>query len=469
MRRRKSKQLTIEHLEITKMAAEGRGIGYHDGKIIFVDYAVPGDIVKVQTTKNKKDYAIASILEVIQPSEIRQEPVCEHFGVCGGCRWLHVPYDKQLAFKQQQVEEIFSKLGDLDFPPILPVLGAPEAYHYRNKMEYTFSDSGWLTSEQIQSGKRYDRRALGFHVPGRFDGVLNIYQCHLQDSLGDDIRNHIRDIALEKNYEFYSVRKHEGFLRNLIMRNNVQGEWMVTLSVAHEDMPAIEYILDSLVAQFPQITSLNYVINPKKNDTLYDLEIINYHGQAYLTETLDNIQYKIGPKSFFQTNSQQAKHLYDVVRRMATIDHQDTVYDLYTGTGSIALYVAQSAKHVIGIETVSEAIEDAKFNMELNQITNTTFIDASVENILDQKFIARYGKPQVVITDPPRVGMHAKVVEILLEAAPQQIVYVSCNPATQARDLKLLAEKYDIVEVQPVDMFPNTYHIENVVNLKLRA
>ena len=466
--RKANKRIIIEGLEITKMAAEGRAMGHHEGKVIFVDYGVPGDIVNVQTTVSKKDYAVASILEVITPAASRIQAICEHFGTCGGCRWQHIPYSEQLKFKQQLVQEAFQRIGHLTFSEISPIIGAPDVFQYRNKMEYTFSNRGWLTQEQIDSGQDFERKALGFHVPGRFDGVMQINQCHLQDDLGNQIRNFVHQYSLQKDFSFYNVKSNEGFLRNLIMRNNIAGEWMVTLSFGENNLEDIHSLLDELKENFPAIISLNYVFNPKKNDTLYDLDILNYHGAAYLTETLDDIQYKIGPKSFFQTNSKQAKNLYDVVRKMATIRPEHTVYDLYTGTGSIALYVAKTAKKVIGIETIAEAIEDAKFNMELNNISNATFIASPVEKILDQEFIAEYGKPDVVITDPPRAGMHEKVIEVLLAAAPQQIVYVSCNPSTQARDLSLLSEKYDINEVQPVDMFPNTFHIENVVNLKLK-
>ncbi len=450
------------------MAAEGRAMGRHDGKVIFVDYAVPGDILNVQVTKNKKDFAIASILEIVQPSVDRQKETCSHFGVCGGCKWQHIPYNKQLEYKQQQVEEIFRRIGHLNFPPIRPIIGAKDIYHYRNKTEFTFTDRGWLTQEQIDSGKEIDRRALGFHVPGRFDAVLHIDTCHLQQNLGDEIRKFIYQYALEHDFEFYNVHTHQGFLRNLILRNNLTGEWMVTVSFGENKPKEIEGLLHALAEKFSSIVSLNYVINLKKNDTLYDLDVINYSGSTYLTETLGNIRYKIGPKSFFQTNSRQAKALYDVVQRMATFSPEDTVYDLYTGTGSIALYVAQSAKRVIGIETVGEAVQDAAFNKSLNNIHNAELIEASVEKILDDEFIQKHGKPDIIITDPPRAGMHSKVIDILLHAEARQIIYVSCNPATQARDLSRLTEKYDIIEVQPVDMFPQTYHIENVVNLFLK-
>lgn len=451
------------------MAAEGRAMGHHEGKVIFVDYAMPGDILKVRTTKNKKDFAIASILEIIEASPDRQEAICEHFEVCGGCKSLHIPYNKQLEYKQLQVEEAFQRIGHLEYPKIQTILGAKEIYHYRNKMEYTFSNRGWLTQDQIDSGADIDRRALGLHVPGRYDGVLHLNQCHLQDVVGNEIRSFIYDLAIQNDFTFYNVKAHEGFLRNIIMRNNIEGEWMITISFGENKTDEIELILKALKEQFPTITSLNYVINEKKNDTLYDLDIINYYGEAYLTESLGKVKYKIGPKSFFQTNSQQAKSLYDVVNNMLNIQAADTVYDLYTGIGSIALYVAQTAQKVIGIETIGEAIEDANLNVDINQINNATFIEASVEKILDEDFIKTHGQPDIVITDPPRVGMHPKVIEVLLQAQPKQIVYVSCNPATQARDLNLLAEKYDIIEVQPVDMFPNTYHIENIVNLGLKA
>ncbi|MCO5229880.1 MAG: 23S rRNA (uracil(1939)-C(5))-methyltransferase RlmD [Chitinophagales bacterium] len=466
--RKANKRVIIEDLEITKMAAEGRAIGRKDGKVVFVDYATPGDVVNVQTITNKKDYAIASIINIQQAAPYRIQPVCEHFGTCGGCRWQHIPYQQQLHFKQQLVEEAFQRIGHLKHPAIKPIIGAPDVYSYRNKMEYTFSNRAWLTQEQINSGEDFDRRALGFHVPGRFDGIMQINKCHLQEDIGNQIRNFIYSFATSHQFSFYDVKNHGGLLRNLILRNNIAGEWMVILSFGESDENKMFQLLDAIKAHFPQIISLNYVVNTKKNDTLYDQDIINYWGVAYLTEQLGELKYKIGPKSFFQTNSKQAKNLYDIVKNMATIHPDDIVYDLYTGTGTIALYVAQTAKKVIGIETVEEAIVDANFNMELNQIQNAKFVAAPVENILDEEFILQHGKPEVVITDPPRAGMHEKVIEVLLKAAPQQIVYVSCNPATQARDLNLLSEKYDILEVQPVDMFPNTFHIENVVNLKLK-
>lgn len=466
--RKANKRVIIEDLEISKMAAEGRAIGRKDGKVIFVDYATPGDVVNVQTSTNKKDYAIASIIEIKKAASYRQKPVCEHFGTCGGCRWQHIPYEQQLEFKHQIVEESFQRIGHLQHPKIQPIIGASDVYSYRNKMEYTFSNKAWLTQEQIDSEKDFDRRALGFHVPGRFDGVMQINKCHLQEDIGNQIRNFIYTYAISNNLSFYDVKNHDGLLRNLILRNNIAGEWMMILSFGKNEENNILGLLESVKAQFPQIISLNYVVNTKKNDTLYDLDIINYSGEPFLTEQLGNLKYKIGPKSFFQTNSKQAKNLYDIVKGMATIYPDDIVYDLYTGTGTIALYVAQTAKKVIGIETVEEAIADAKFNMQLNNIQNANFVVAPVENILDEEFIQLHGKPDVVITDPPRAGMHEKVIDILLKATPNQIVYVSCNPATQARDLGLLSEKYEITEVQPVDMFPQTFHIENVVNLKLK-
>ena len=469
MAKKRNKRVIIDDLLITQIASEGRGMGHHEGKVIFVDYAVPGDIVQVQTTINKKDYAIASILKIIQPAAYRQQSICEHFGVCGGCRWLHVPYDKQLEFKQELVEEIFKRIGKLTYPKINAILGAPDVYHYRNKTEYSFTQKGWLTQDQIESEENIDRRALGYHVPGRFDGIVHINHCYLQDSLGDSIRLFIYQYAVQHQLTFYDLRNHVGFLRTLILRNNLAGEWMVTLSFAEDHPEDIRNLLSAIKNNFNQITSLNFVINNKKNDTLYGLEVQNFDGNPFLIEQLGDLKFKIGPKSFFQTNSKQGKNLYDVVARMTQIQHSDTIYDLYTGTGSIALYVAQSAHQVIGIETVEEAISDARFNMELNGIQNTQFISASVEKILDQDFITLHGKPDIVISDPPRMGMHQDVVDILLQTAPRQIIYVSCNPATQARDLSLLAEKYEIIEIQPVDMFPNTYHIENVVNLQLKS
>lgn len=465
MKRKKKHHPDIEHLSIETIAAEGRGLGRHEGKVVFVNYGVPGDIVTVQPQTTKKDFVIGNIRQLEKAADYRIAPECAHFGTCGGCRWQHVPYEKQLEFKQQLVEESFKRIGKLDYPEIKPIIGAPSPYHYRNKLEFTFSAKGWLTIEQINSGATFDRKALGFHVPGRFDGVMQIENCHLQDSTGNDIRNFIDRFARERQWTYYDMSAHTGLLRNLILRNNLEGQWMVVVSFGENDPEKILTLMDAISAEFPQISSLNYVVNTKMNDTLYDQDIILYKGDAYILEQLGTLQFKIGPKSFFQTNSEQAKRLYDIALTMADIQQNDIVYDLYTGTGTIALYMAEKSKKVVGIETVAEAIEDAHFNARLNNIGNATFLAAQVENILDSAFIQEHGTPDVVMTDPPRAGMHPKVISVLLEALPKKIIYVSCNPATQARDLQLLQESYHISDVQPVDMFPHTHHIENVVRL----
>jgi 23S rRNA (uracil1939-C5)-methyltransferase len=464
--RKKNKNFSIQGLLVEQMAAEGKALARHEGKVIFMDYAVPGDIVTVQTEKVKKDYVLAKVVSIEKPSELRKNSFCTHFGTCGGCKWQHIPYETQLKFKYQLVEEAFKRIGKFEFPTLEPIAGAPADTYYRNKLEYTFSDRGWLTQVQIDSGESYERRALGFHVPGRFDALVHIDHCYLQENTGNEIRNFIYQLALEKNWSFYNMKMHEGFLRNLILRNNIKGEWMLTLSVAENIETAIHEVMNALKTQFPQITSLNYVVNTKQNETLYDQDIINFSGQPYILEQLGDIQYKIGPKSFFQTNSVQAKHLYDIVKEMACIEKNNLVYDLYTGTGSIALYLADQCQKVVGIETVPEAIEDAHFNATLNGINNTTFIAATVEKILDDEFIGLHGKPDVLITDPPRAGMHERVIEVLLQSGIPRIVYVSCNPATQARDISLLSEHYKVVRAKPVDMFPQTAHIENVVLLE---
>lgn len=469
VRRKKNKPQIIEHLLIESMAGEGRGIGRDQGKVVFVDYAMPGDRVTVKTKVSKKDYAIADIVQLEEGSQQRVPVFCSHFGLCGGCKWQHIPYDLQLVYKEQQVKEAFDRIGHLQYPGIQPIMGAPEDRFYRNKLEFTFSAKGWLTDEQIAGGETFDRRVAGFHIPGRFDSVLQVEKCWLQEDFSNQVRNFIRQWALEHDCSFYHVGENKGLLRNLILRNTSEGEWMVIISFGEDQRPLIQALLEAVAAQFLQIRSLQYVINTKHNDTLYDQEILCYKGAPFITERLGNKQYRIGPKSFFQTNSRQAKNLYDVVKRMADLKAPEVVYDLYTGTGTIALYVADQCAKVVGIETVPEAIEDAKVNAALNNSTNTVFVAAQVEKMLDPEFIASHGKPDVVITDPPRAGMHERVIEVLLQAAPQRIVYVSCNPATQARDLQLLSAGYEILEVQPVDMFPQTAHIENVVLLRSKA
>lgn len=466
--RKTAKRIEIDSLPIENIAAEGRGLGRWNGKVVFVDYAVPGDVVRVQSQVVKKDFVVGKIKEILEPAPYRREAVCTHFGTCGGCRWQHVPYEQQLKFKQQLVQEAFDRIGKLEYPSIQTIVGAPHETYYRNKLEFTFSGKGWLTQDQIESGADIDRRALGFHVPGRFDAVMQIDHCYLQETLSNSIRNFVHQFAMQRDWSFYNMSTHEGFLRNLILRNTLKNEWMVTVSFGENIPEQITELLDALDHEFPQIQSLNYVVNTKMNDTLYDQDIITYKGAAFILETLGHMTYKIGPKSFFQTNSLQASVLYDLVRKMAALKPDDHVYDLYTGTGTIALYLSRDCKKVVGIETIEDAIKDAHYNADLNKVNNADFVAAQVEKILDSDFIQQYGRPDVVVTDPPRAGMHEKVLDVLLEAAPRKIVYVSCNPATQARDLQRLSEKYVITAVQPVDMFPHTYHIENIVSLELK-
>ncbi|MEZ4887888.1 MAG: 23S rRNA (uracil(1939)-C(5))-methyltransferase RlmD [Chitinophagales bacterium] len=461
------KRKIVKELEITKIAAEGKGMARRDGKVIFVENAVPGDIADVYITKNRKDFAIGKVSEMKEPSTDRIDPFCEYFGVCGGCKWQYLPYEKQAHYKQAIVEESFQRVGKLEFPPLPPILQAEKSQYYRNKMEFTFSNKRWLSLEEVNSDTPIENRnALGLHVPGLFDKVVDIEHCYLQGEPSNDIRNEFRKYAKENELTYYDLREHTGFLRNLIIRTSTLGELMVIVSVAEPKQEVIEAILDYILRQFPQITSLHYVVNQKKNDTLYDQDIITYHGRGYIFEAFEDLKYKISPKSFFQTNPYQGVRLYQVVRDFADLKGDELVYDLYTGTGSIALFLARQCKQVVGIEEVEAAIVDAKFNAELNEMDNTAFYAGDVKEMLGGDFVAANGVPDVLVTDPPRAGMHRDVIERILEMAPAKIVYVSCNPVTQARDLQWLSETYSIEKVQPVDMFPHTYHIENVVLLK---
>lgn len=462
---RRNKRKTIEQVEITAIAAEGKGLGRQDGKVVFVDYGIPGDVVDVRLTKHKKDYAEGSILRLIKHSELREDSFCKLFGLCGGCRWQHISYQQQIAYKHGIVEESFRRIGKLTEYELQPILGCELTKGYRNKMEYTFSNQCWLTEEQIQSGDEIDRRALGFHVSGQARRVIDIEKCYLQDDLGNKIRNGINEFAKANDISFYDHYLHEGFLRNLIIRNTTPGEVMLLLCVGQNDEVLIEKMMQFVQDNFKEITSINFVINEKLNDTIYDLEVINYAGKDHIIEQLGDIKYRIGPKSFFQTNSHQAKLLFDLIVEYADIQINDVVYDLYCGIGSIGLYVAHLAQKVVGVETVPEAIEDAVLNMNLNGIKNTHFYAGSSERILSDEFLKENGRPDIVITDPPRAGMHKDVVQFLLRAEPQKIVYVSCNPVTQARDIQLLEEKYKLIKARPVDMFPHTYHVENVALL----
>ncbi len=441
-----------------------------DGLTIFVPFAVPGDIVDVEVYKRKHGYAEANLLAVRTPSPDRVVPPCGHFSVCGGCKWQMLDYSKQLVYKQKQVEDNFKHLGKFEFPELNPIIGAEKQYYYRNKLEYTFSTMRWLSYEDLrryEKGEFYEQRCLGFHVPGMFDKVLDIEHCWLQAAPSNDIRLFCKQYAIEHNLDFYDPRQQKGLLRNLIIRTASTGDLMVVLIVTKYNQE-VKDMLAALMERFPEITSLTFVINTKLNDAIFDLPFHLYAGQDYITEKMENLQFKVGPKSFYQTNSEQAYNLYKVVREFADIQKDEVVYDLFTGTGTIANFVAHQAKRVVGIEYVDTAVEDAKINSAQNNITNTEFVVGDMAKIFTDQFIAQHGKPDVIISDPPRAGMHPNVIEQLLKLEVPRIVYVSCNPATQARDLTLLDPKYRVEKVQPVDMFPHTQHVENVVLLKLR-
>lgn len=467
---RKRKELPLlEGVEITGVAAEGNAIARVDDYVVFVPYGAPGDVADIKLDRKKHSYAEGHIERLVRPSALRQEPRCGHFGTCGGCRWQHLPYEVQLANKQQQVVDALTRIAKVELPEISPILGSANIWGYRNKMEYTFSNKRWLSWEQMRSGEMVDNRnGAGFHIPGAFDKVLDIEQCHLQDSIGDRIRLFVKHYGMEHGIPFYDLREQRGFLRTLMIRTLYTGEIMVVLSVGEDNPELIREVLDAVRAEFPQITSLMYVVNTKVNDTIGDLDVQLHSGRPYVEEEMEGLHFRIGPKSFYQTNSLQAYELYKVARNFAGLTGKELVYDLYTGTGTIANFVARQARHVIGIEYVADAIEDAKINSRANGIENTEFYAGDMKDVLTDDFIAEHGRPDVMIVDPPRAGMHQDVVDVILNASPERIVYVSCNPATQARDLSLLDKKYRVTAVQPVDMFPHTHHVENVARLELR-
>ncbi len=467
---RKRKELpTLEQIEITDVAAEGNALAKVDGMVVFVPYGAPGDIVDIKITKKKKNYAEGRIVNLHKPGDIRVQPKCEHFTVCGGCRWQHLPYDFQLSCKQRQVEDAIQRIAKVEVPEVSAIVGSENIWEYRNKMEYTFSNKMWLTFEQLQSGEDIpDRNAAGFHIPGAFDKVLDINKCHLQDDFGNRLRTFIKDYGKQHGYTFYDLREQHGFLRTLMIRIASTGEIMAVLSVGEDNPQNIHDLLTAVKENFPEITSLMYVVNTKVNDTIGDQEIITFAGRDYIEEEMEGLRFRIGPKSFYQTNSRQAYRLYSITRDFAALTGNELVYDLYTGTGTIANFVAGKARKVIGIEYVPEAIADAKINSEVNRINNTLFYAGDMKDVLTDSFIEEHGHPDVMIVDPPRAGMHEDVVKVILNASPRRIVYVSCNPATQARDLALLDIKYRIDAIQPVDMFPHTAHVENVVSLTLR-
>lgn len=466
---RKKLDLILENVKIEAVAAEGKSLAHVDGTVVFVEFAVPGDIVNVKVTKKKKNYMEGFILEIVKPSEDRLQPFCEHFGICGGCRWQPLPYDMQLKAKQQQVWDQLVRIGHLEIPDISPILPSDKTKYYRNKLEFTFSNKRWIyNNEDPDSLTDEERLGLGFHVGKFFDKVLDIKHCSLQPEPSNEIRLFIREYAVTHNLEFYNIRENTGFLRNLIVRNNQVGDVMLTVCFAYDDQDKIVPMLDAIAAEFPQIKSLHYVINEKLNDSISDLDCILYKGEDAIWETMGKLKFKIGPKSFYQTNSEQAYKLYSVAKEFAALTGNEVVYDLYTGTGTIAQFISDKASKVIGIEYVKEAIEDARINADANGITNCTFFDGDMKDILTADFIKEHGKPEVMIIDPPRAGMHPDVVKVIMEAAPERIVYVSCNPASQARDLAMMSPMYEITAVQPVDMFPHTMHVENVCALKLK-
>lgn len=467
---RKRKELpVVENVEITGVAAEGKSIARVDDMVVFIPYGAPGDVVNIKLDKKKRSYAEAHIVDMVKPSPDRVTPACEHFGVCGGCKWQHIPYESQLRYKRDQVVDALTRIAKVEIPEVNPTLGSKETFCYRNKLEYTFSCKCWITFEDLRSGREIaDRNALGFHIPGAFDKVLDIKKCWLQDDLSNRIRLFVRQYALAKGYEFYDIKAQQGLMRTLMVRIASTGEVMLIVVFARPEQEKIDDLMGAIAAEFPEITSLLYVVNQKVNDTIADQEVITYRGRDYINEEMEGLQFRIGPKSFYQTNSLQAYELYKVARRMACLKPDDLVYDLYTGTGTIANFVARQVKKVVGIEYVPEAIADAKLNSEVNGIDNTIFFAGDMKDVLTDGFIAEHGRPDVMIIDPPRAGMHEDVVNVILNARPERIVYVSCNPATQARDLALMDSLYRVEEVQPVDMFPHTHHVENVVRMTRR-
>ena len=473
---RKKRNVILEGLEVSSYAAGGKSIAKVDGKVIFIEGAVPGDIVDVRISKNKKDWAEGKAIRIKSLSKERVDPFCNHFGICGGCKWQMLPYAKQLEYKQDEVTQQMKRIGKVNLPEMQPIAGAKETIYYRNKLEFTFSAKKYFTDAEMRSMPMPEHGprglpsipALGFHVPGSFDKVIDVDTCHLQAEPSNAIRNALREYALKKGYSFYDIRNHVGLLRNLLIRICTTGDIMVNLVFGEEDVIARKDLMEFLKSCFPLISSLYYTVNTKFNDSLNDQTPVLYHGNANAIEQLGSLKFKVGPKSFFQTNSKQAEVLYSITKEFAELDGSQVVYDLYCGTGSIGIFVSDLAKKVIGVELIEEAIADAKENAVLNNITNTAFFAGDAAQICDDAFFATHGRPDVIITDPPRAGMHAKLVEqILLMEAPV-VVYVSCNPATQARDVQLLAEKYDVTVIRPVDMFPHTHHIENIVQLKLR-
>lgn len=470
MARKKKPLPLLENITITDVAAEGKAIAKVDNLVIFVPYAVPGDVVDLQIKRKKHSYAEAEVVKVHQYSDKRVKPFCKHFGICGGCKWQCLSYEDQLFYKQKQVVDNLTRIGKVEIPEVFPILGSKHIKEYRNKLEFGFSNKKWLTQEEISSGQKFDNMdAVGFHIPGAFDKILDIAQCLLMSDINNRLRNSIREYAISHQLSFYDLRAQTGLLRNMMLRTSATGEIMLLMQFCirtDEEQSQANQVLAHVHTNFPEVTSLLWVNNLKCNDTIGDLDIQTYAGTDYIYETMENLRFKVGPKSFYQTNTEQAYELYKVARNFAGLTGNELVYDLYTGTGTIANFVAKQARQVIGIEYVPEAIEDAKVNAQLNNLDNTLFYAGDMKDILNREFIEKHGTPDVIITDPPRAGMHTDVIDTILFASPQRIVYVSCNPATQARDLQLLSVAYQVKAVQPVDMFPQTHHVENVVLLE---
>ena len=464
---KKKIDLLLENVTIEAVAAEGKALTHVDGMVVFVDFAVPGDVVDIQVYKKKKNYMEGFIKRIVKPSEHRLEPFCPHFGVCGGCRWQPLPYPMQLEAKRQQVEDQLVRIGHLEVPEIRPTLPSLQTAYYRNKLEFSASANRWILSgENVDALTPQDRLGLGFHVGKFFDKVLDIRDCHLQPEPSNAIRLFVKQFCIQNGLEFYNIRENHGFFRNMFIRSTEKGEVMLILCFAREDAPRRKALLDAVAAAFPQITSLYYIINTKLNDAITDQSPVLYKGEDAIYEEMEGLRFKIGPKSFYQTNSRQAYRLYGVAREFAALQGHEVVYDLYTGTGTIAQFVSRKASRVIGIEYVPEAIEDAKLNAKANGIDNCEFFAGDMKDVLNEAFIKKHGRPDVIILDPPRAGIHPDVAQVILKAAPARMVYVSCNPASQARDLAILCRDYEITAVQPVDMFPHTMHVENVVALR---
>ncbi len=467
--RKKRKKPFYEKVQINDIAADGKSIARVDNMVIFTKFVVPGDIVDLQVTKKRSKYQEAVVTKIHQHSADRTEAFCKHFGTCGGCSWQYLPYEKQLFYKQKQVADQFKRIGKVEIPQISTILGSEKNTFYRNKLEFTFSDKKWLTTEEINSEKTIENyNALGFHIPGLFDKVINIEKCWLQPEPSNAIRNFIYEYAIKNGYDFFSIKNKNGLLRTLIIRTSSTGEIMIIISFFKDDNEKIINILEALKTEFPEITSLMYVINGKGNDTINDLDIKTYHGKDFIYEEMHGLKFKVGPKSFYQTNSEQAAVLYSTVKNFAQLSGNELVYDLYCGTGTITNFLACSAKKIIGIEYVPEATEDAVENAKINNIDNTSFVSGDIKELLNEDFITTHGHPDVIVTDPPRAGMHPDVIKTILSILPEKIVYVSCNPATQARDISLMNDYYKIEKIQPVDMFPHTYHVENVALLVKR-